>query len=131
MQQDEYANAIEDLVRGSELFALNEYEKAHIFNRRGLDTLLKVLQADFQGPPLHKTLMAFHSVALSAFVTGRTSEGRMAVTTGLVYVDVGLAQWPDAPPLLEERAALNTLANKTGGGSAVYLSDEWRWPFDD
>lgn len=131
MTPHELQHIFDTQIRAAELFEVRQDEEAFQLNRTAVKGLLQALRDDFQGETLRRLLLAFRGLAVSAFVTERTSEGRTALATGWSYAGVGLRYWPDAPPLLAERAELEKLISKTGGMGPVSAAEDWSWPFND
>jgi hypothetical protein len=132
LQLDE---VISTLNRASELAALRQDEAALPLYRSAVRNLLSLFQKKIEGETLRTLLFAFRGLAVTAFVTGHSDEGRVAVGTALAYANQGLKYWVDAPPLLEERAVILKLAEKAGGEQVcpVLVPDgegEWTWPFE-
>ena len=111
--------------------AARQDEAALQCGRQALRDAMRLFEAERAGEHLHLYLLALRGVAVSALITGRLEEGRMAVATALVNVEIGLRYWPDAPPLLEEQALLRGLEARVGPGT-VHVSDQMgHWPFTD
>lgn len=120
------------LSNASAHFQARQDEDALLFYRQALRTALGAFQHSQEGELLHLSLLAYRGIAVAALATGRNHEAATAIETGLASAEVGLRQWPDAPPLVEEKSALSTLKAKTGLTGWVYIPDDFsRWISDD
>lgn len=131
---DDLQQGYEAQSKAAELFQAKSDEQAHLLNRFALEKILIAFHRGFEGRVVARLLLAFRSLAVTAFVTGRSEEGLAALGTGLAYADVGLRHWPGAAPLLDEQAQLASLAEKVSGQPTAYVieevTDDWRWPFE-
>lgn len=76
-------------------------------------------------------LLALQALTVTAAVTGRIAEARLAAGTGRANADVARSSWPGAV-FSERQAVFDDLIAKLGGDCPVFVSDDpASWPFSD
>ena len=133
--ENELKIADDTLSRAYELFQAKQDEAALSLYRAAVNQLLAAFQQHIDGGILTTLLLALRSLAVTAFITGRTEEGRIALGTAMAHVELGLKNyWPSAQPLLDQQAELLKLADQVGETSVLIFADDdaqWTWPFSD
>lgn len=137
MPPNDLSAIIEAMERAAKFAATKDDEASLRAYRSSTAELITLIYRSYQGETLRMLLISLRGLAVSALITGRVGEGRLALGTGLLHADLGLKRWVDAPPLLKEKAVLLKLAEKVGGEQAcpVLVHDDdveqVRWPYDD